>query len=67
MKKLYRLKSDRKVAGVCSGIGQYFNIDPTIIRLLWVMSIFCFGGGIIAYILAIIIIPVEPDNYIEKI
>jgi len=67
MKKLYRLRTDRKVAGVCSGIGEYFNVDPTIIRLLWVMSIFCFGGGIIAYLLAIIIIPNQPDNYIEKI
>jgi len=66
MKKLYRLKTDRKIAGVCSGIGEYFDVDPTFIRLLWLISVFCFGGGLIAYIIAIIIIPVQPTTYIEK-
>ena len=58
-KKLYKSKDNRMISGVCGGIGEYFNVDPTIIRLAWVllslpMAIF---GGIIAYILAAVIIP----------
>ena len=57
MKKLYRSNTDKMIAGVCGGIGEYFNIDSTLVRLAW--AIFCcFGGaGIIAYILAAVIIP----------
>lgn len=61
-KKLYRSNTNRMIAGVCGGIGEYFNIDPTIIRLLWVFLIigsFIFGG-VIAYIIAVIIIPDRP-------
>ena len=46
------------IAGVCAGIGEYFNVDPTVIRLLWVLlTIFSAGGGILAYLIAWIIIP----------
>ena len=57
IKKLYRSKKNRVIAGVCGGIGEYFNIDPTIIRLLWILLIFAGGSGILAYIIAWIIIP----------
>jgi len=60
MKKLYRSRKDAKIAGVCGGIAEYFNVDSTIIRLLAVVTIFFGGGGIIAYIIAWIIIPLEP-------
>jgi len=60
MKKLYRSRKDSKVAGVCGGIAEYFNVDPTIIRLLAVLTIFFGGGGIVAYIIAWLIIPLEP-------
>ena len=60
MKKLYRSRKDTKIAGVCGGIAEYFNVDSNIIRLLAVLSIFFGGGGIIAYIIAWIIIPLEP-------
>lgn len=60
-KRLYRSKTDKQIAGVCGGLGKYLNIDPTIIRLLWVLTAFCFGGGILAYIIAMIIIPMEPE------
>lgn len=60
MKKLYRSRKDSKIAGVCGGIAEYFNIDATIIRLLAVLSIFFGGGGIIAYLIAWLIIPLEP-------
>ncbi len=60
MKKLYRSRKDSKIAGVCGGIAEYFNIDANIIRLLAVLSIFFGGGGIIAYLIAWLIIPLEP-------
>lgn len=58
-KKLYRSKTRRMLCGVCGGIGEYFNIDPTLIRLLFVLF-GCTGGGILAYIIAAIIIPDGP-------
>ena len=60
MKKLYRSRKDTKIAGVCGGIAEYFNVDSNIIRLLAVLTVFFGGGGIIAYIIAWIIIPLEP-------
>jgi phage shock protein C len=60
MKKLYRSRKDTKIAGVCGGIAEYFNVDSNIIRLLAILTIFFGGGGIIAYIIAWIIIPLEP-------
>lgn len=59
-KKLYRSRGNRIIAGVCGGIGEFFNIDPTIIRLLWVLFMFMGGSGIIAYIICWIIIPEKP-------
>lgn len=65
-KRLYRSKKDQIIAGVCGGLGEYFDIDPTIIRLLWLLSIFVFGVGIFLYIIAAIIIPeYESQTYIE--
>lgn len=64
-KKLYRSKTDRRIAGVCGGLGNYFDIDPTIIRLVWVIALFFAGGGLFAYILAMIIVPQEPE-YLQK-
>lgn len=64
-KKLYKTKSDRKIAGVCGGIAEYFDIDPTIVRLGWVIAIFCAGGGILAYLIALIIIPEKPNDLVH--
>lgn len=60
-KRLYKSRTDKKFAGVCGGIAQYFNVDPTLIRLLWVISMFAAGTGLLAYIIAAIIIPEEPN------
>jgi len=64
MKRLYRSKKDRMLYGVCGGIAEYFNIDPTLIRLLWV--IFSLPGvvvtGILAYVICCIIIPENPEQ-----
>ena len=59
MKRLYRLRNERMICGVCGGIADYFGIDPTLIRVLWVL-VGCTGTGIIAYLLASVIIPEEP-------
>lgn len=58
-KKLYRSSKNRIIAGVCGGMGEYFNIDPTIVRLLWVLGTLITGfiPGIIAYIIAWAVMP----------
>ena len=62
MKKLYKSKVDKKLCGVCGGIAEYFEIDSTIVRLAWVLlAIFC-GAGILAYIIAAIVMPNKPEE-----
>lgn len=55
-KKLYKSNMNKMVCGVCGGIGEYLGVDPTLIRLLWVLFA-CSGAGIIVYFLAAFIIP----------
>ncbi|NLL73829.1 MAG: PspC domain-containing protein [Clostridiales bacterium] len=57
-KRLYRSSTNRMVCGVCQGIAEYINIDPTVVRLLWVIFSM-FGVGLIVYIVAAIIMPVQ--------
>ena len=59
-KRLYRSRDDRMIAGVCGGLGDYFNIDPTIVRLILLFLMLWGGGGILVYILAWIVIPEQP-------
>ena len=59
MKQLRRSKTDRMLGGVCAGIANYLDVDPTIIRLLWVLCIFLAGSGILAYLICWIVIPNE--------
>ena len=56
-KRLYKSSTNRVLCGVCGGIGEYFNIDPTIIRLIFVLFVFGVGIGLLAYIVAAIIMP----------
>lgn len=60
VKRLYRSKNDRMIAGVCGGIAQYFHIDPTLVRLLAVVGLLLAGGTFWAYIIMAIVIPTEP-------
>ncbi|MGN0506615.1 MAG: PspC domain-containing protein [Lachnospiraceae bacterium] len=57
MKQLRKSQDNRKVCGVCGGLAEYANIDPTVVRLLWVLFCFAGGSGILAYIVAAIIMP----------
>ena len=56
-RKLFKSSTNRMLCGVCGGIGEYFNIDPTVIRILWIVFSILGGSGILAYIIAAIIIP----------
>ena len=56
-KKLYKSSTDKKLAGVCGGIAEYFNIDSTLVRLGWVVFSLLGGSGLLAYIIAAIIMP----------
>ncbi len=64
-KKLYRSRTDRKVCGVCGGLAKYLGMDPTIMRLIVVLLTLFVGGGLIAYLVCALVIPEEPENYIE--
>lgn len=64
MKKLYRSKTDKKICGVCGGLGEYLNVDSTLVRLVWLL-IALTGSGILIYFLAAIIMPDEPDQIVE--
>ena len=59
MKKLYK-SNDRKLCGVCGGIAEYFNIDPTVVRLIWVVFTLLGGSGVLAYIIAAVIMDDNP-------
>jgi phage shock protein C len=64
-KKLVRLRADRKIAGVCAGLGNYLDLDPIVVRLIWVF-LTCVSGilpGIVVYLLAWIIVPEEPEGH----
>ena len=59
-KKLYKSRDNRMISGVCAGIAEYFNMDPTIIRLAWVLVSLLGGSGVLGYIIAAIVIPEYP-------
>ena len=58
-KRLFKSETDKKICGVCGGIAGYFSIDPTIIRLAWILFTVLGGSGIIAYIIAALVMPAE--------
>ena len=64
-KRLYKDHSNQKLCGVCSGIAKFFDLDPTVIRLAWVLFSALGGSGILAYIISAIVMPDEP-GYIEE-
>jgi phage shock protein C len=67
MKKLTRSKKNRIIAGVCGGIGKYLDVDPTVIRVIWVvLTIISVGAGVIAYGAAWLIIPLEEESMVES-
>ncbi len=63
-KRLYRSTTDKMISGVCGGVGEYFDLDPSLVRLIFVLIAFASSGsGFIAYIVAAIVVPVRPVDY----
>ena len=60
-KKLMRSGRDQKIGGVCAGVAHYFNIDPTIVRVIWGVLAFCYGAGIVADLIFWAIAPVSDE------
>ena len=60
VKKLTRSRKNRIIAGVCGGIGEYLNVDPVLVRVLWVLFCLAGGSGVLAYIICWILIPEKP-------
>jgi len=61
-KRLRRSRTEKMIGGVCGGLGEYFNVDPTIIRVLWVAITLLGGAGVIAYLILWIVMPLEPPT-----
>jgi phage shock protein PspC (stress-responsive transcriptional regulator) len=59
-KRIYRSDQDRIIAGICGGLGEHFEIDPVIVRLVWIVLTFFGGSGIVLYLLAWLLIPRRP-------
>jgi phage shock protein C len=65
-KRLYRSRLDRMIGGVCGGLGEYFDIDPTLIRLLFVFGTLLGGPGVIAYLVLLVVVPLEPGEVLPS-
>ncbi len=62
-KKLYKSRNNKMIAGVCGGVAEYLNVDPTIVRLALVLISLIWGSGLLIYIIAALVIPTEPEEY----
>lgn len=63
-RRLYRSRTDRKIAGVCGGLAQYLNVDPTVVRIIFLVLLFIGGGGLLIYLIVWICAPDE-DNMLN--
>jgi phage shock protein PspC (stress-responsive transcriptional regulator) len=59
-KRLMRSSRDKKVGGVCAGIADYFDLDPTLVRIVWLLAVFCAGTGLLLYVILWIALPLAP-------
>jgi len=60
-KKLYKSRTDVKIDGVCAGVAKFLGVDPTVVRLVWLLIALAGGSGILLYLVCMLIIPREPD------
>ena len=60
-KRLTKSKTEKKIFGVCGGIAEYLNVDPTVVRLIWAGSVVVFGVGVIGYLVAALILPEDKN------
>jgi phage shock protein C len=61
-KRLVRSTTDKKLAGVCGGLADYFDLDVTIIRVIWLLAVLCAGCGVLAYLILWIVLPAAPTG-----
>jgi phage shock protein C len=59
-KRLMRSSRDKKIGGVCAGLADYFDLDPTLVRIVWLLAVFCAGTGLLLYIILWIALPLAP-------
>jgi phage shock protein C len=64
-KKLWRSRKDRKIAGICGGLGIYFGVDPVWIRIIFIIFFLVGGTALIAYLILWLVIPLEPEDWRE--
>ncbi len=64
-RRLKRSRRDKKIGGVCGGFGEYFNVDPTLVRVLWILAVLLGGTGLLLYIILWIVMPLEADPVLE--
>ena len=62
-RRLTRSSTDKKIGGVCAGLAEYFDLDPTLIRVIWVLLVFFGGTGLLAYLILWLILPLGPAGY----
>lgn len=61
-KKLYLSQVDKKIFGVCGGLAEYFDVDSTLVRVIWVAALFAFGTGFLAYLICALVMPKNPNE-----
>ena len=64
-KKLYRIMEGKKLCGVCTGVAEYFKLDVSLIRIIWVVVTLFAGVGLLAYILCALLLPEKPENIVD--
>ena len=65
-RRVYRSRTERKIGGVCGGIAEYLNLDPTLIRVAWVLAIVFYGAGLLLYLILLVVIPEAPAETLPK-
>jgi phage shock protein C len=65
-KRLVRSSTDKKLGGVCAGLADYFDLDPTMVRVLWLLAIFLGGTGFLVYIILWIVLPLAPTGEVSS-
>jgi phage shock protein C len=66
-KRLMRSSTDKKIAGVCAGLAEYFDLDPTIVRVIWLLAVFFAGTGLLVYLILWIVLPLAPATPVYSV
>ena len=61
MQRIYKIEEGKKVCGVCGGLAEYFDIDPTLVRVVWLLAVLGAGVGLVAYLVCAIVFPKKSE------